>query len=104
MPERRNLLRFQYPEVFLKLQHRLNEQELDITALTMTIQPADREDFACMVGVRPAQESADSFRATFGEMTFDLPTDEAVRPGPKVSHFSEELIARYKEALAAVPR
>ncbi len=104
MPERRNLLRFQYPEVFLKLELRLNEQELDITALTMTTQPAEREDYACMVGVRPALESADSFRSAFGEMTFDLPADEAVHPGPRVSDFSEQLIARYKEALAAVPR
>ena len=104
MPERRNLLRFQYPDVYLKLQHRLNEQELDITALTLSVQPSDREECACKLEVRPAGDSSDSFRAAFGEMTFDLPEAEASRPGPKVCDFSDDLISRDKEALAAVPR
>ncbi|MDA8346991.1 MAG: hypothetical protein M0Z66_16230 [Thermaerobacter sp.] len=104
MPERRNLLQTAYPAVFFKLQHRLNEQELDISALTMTIQPSDHGDAACTLGVRPSNDSTDSFRSAFGELAFDVPASEAKSPGPKIADFSEQLILRYKEALAAVPR
>ncbi len=104
MPERRHLLMSQYPAVYSKLQHRLNEQELDVTALTLTVQPSDHADCACTLGVRPAAESAEAFRSAFGELSFDLPQVESEEPGARVSDFSERLIARYKEALAAVPR
>ena len=104
MHERRNLLLTRYPAVFYKLQHRLNEQDLDISALTLTIQPSDHEDAACTLGVRPCSESTDSFRAAFGELAFAVPAVEAGDPGPRIADFSAQLILRYKEALAAVPR
>lgn len=103
MPDRKNPLVSQYPAVFHKLQHRLNERELDITALTLTVLPPEKDE-VCTLGVRPCSDSAESFREAFGEMSFPLPAAETGAPGPKVADIAAQLISRYKEALAAVPR